>query len=904
MADTPELSTLQQENARLREELEALREQCAILTEAEALTDAGSFVWNLADGALHYSPNLLALAGVTPGTLEGRLDAALRFVHPDDRTRASEEIAQMVAQARTWPLEYRMLLPDGRERIWLTCLRFTLDQAGRPARCFGVHRDVTGQREAEAQRELLGALVEASPASITVHDFEGRCLYANPSTLTLHGYPPDAVLGLTELDAPESAALRPERLRRVLEEGEAEFEVVHLRRDGSPIPFQVSARRARWRGQDVLLSIALDVSEHRRVEAALRESEEKFRSLAECSQDYIMRYDRELRHTYMNSAGLRVSGRTAAEMVGLTHREAGFPEDLCVLWEERIRRVFETGEPVRARFDWEAVDGLRSLDWMLSPEFDEHGKVKSVIGVSRDVTEHKRAEDELARREAQLRKIFDILPVGLWFADEAGTLLRGNPAGVRIWGAEPRVPVGEFGVFKARRLPSRQEIAPDDWALARTIREGVTITDELLEIDAFDGQQRIILNSTAPVLDDAGRLQGAVVVNQDITELRQLEGRLHQSQKLETIGRLAGGVAHDFNNLLTVINANAEMALADPLPEFARESVAEIRKAGERAAALTGQLLAFSRRQVVEPRPVLLDRVLLDMDRMLRRLIGEHIELVTLPGEGLRPVLIDPGQLSQVLTNLVVNARDAMPQGGKLTIETRNEVLDAEAARAHPELSPGPFVALAVTDTGVGMDEQVRARLFEPFFTTKPVGSGTGLGLSTCYGIVRQSGGVIQVQSAPGKGTTMTVLLPAHGLDAPEADPPRAATVPHGSESVLLVEDDAGIRRLAERLLGQAGYRVRVAANGSEALAVVEAGERFQLLLTDVVMPLMGGRELADRVRTRQPWVKVLFMSGYTDDSIGSQGVLDPGILLVQKPFSPADLLRRVRETLEPGGGA
>jgi signal transduction histidine kinase len=387
----------------------------------------------------------------------------------------------------------------------------------------------------------------------------------------------------------------------------------------------------------------------------------------------------------------------------------------------------------------------------------------------------------------------------------------------------------------------------------------------------------------------------------DITERKRLEQQLLQSQKMETIGRLAGGIAHDFNNILTVINGNAEMSLMF-LDKFdpSRDAFEEIRKSGERAASLTRQLLAFSRKQIVEPQVINLNSLFMEMDKMLRRLIGEHIELITIPADTLSPVRADPGQIEQVLTNLVVNARDAMPAGGKLTIETRNVQLDEEYAKTHPETKPGKYVMFAVTDTGTGMDDETRSLAFEPFFTTKPKGSGTGLGLSTCYGIVQQNNGGIWLYSEPGKGTSVKVYLPVYESASISNGIPKAMELPRGTETILLVEDDPGIRYLITRLLQKTGYRVQVASNGSEALSVIN-GEPgiFHLLVTDVVMPLMGGKELADRVSEILPDIKILFMSGYTDDSIVHHGILEEGILFIQKPFTPGDFLRKVREALD-----
>jgi nitrogen-specific signal transduction histidine kinase len=386
-----------------------------------------------------------------------------------------------------------------------------------------------------------------------------------------------------------------------------------------------------------------------------------------------------------------------------------------------------------------------------------------------------------------------------------------------------------------------------------------------------------------------------------MTERRALEEQFRQAQKMEAVGRLAGGVAHDFNNLLTVILSYTDMLMEDASPKDARaEDLSEIRKAAVAAASLTRQLLAFSRQQVIEPRLLNLNDVVESSEKMLRRLIGEDIDVQATLSSTPLTVLIDPGQLEQVMMNLAVNARDAMPTGGKLTLETANVTLDAEYARDHWPVTPGNFAMLAVSDIGCGMDEQTRSRMFEPFFTTKGAAHGTGLGLATVYGIVKQSNGFISVYSEPGKGTSFKIYLPL--LDeAPEqyaAKPGSEATpTPSGTETILLAEDATAVRVAARQILERLGYTVLEAANGADALSAARAA--IDLLLTDVVMPEMSGRELVDRFAKLRPSTKVLFMSGYTDDAIVRHGVLRPGTAYLQKPFSADTLGRKVREVLD-----
>jgi signal transduction histidine kinase/DNA-binding response OmpR family regulator len=452
---------------------------------------------------------------------------------------------------------------------------------------------------------------------------------------------------------------------------------------------------------------------------------------------------------------------------------------------------------------------------------------------------------------------------------------------------------------------------PDLWPKVGPIYESVLAGGEpvtSLEVTghtpATRGDARHWLASYYPV-----RIQGDVigvgVIIIDVTEAKRLEEQFRQAQKMEGIGRLAGGIAHDFNNLLTVINGFSGLLLADaPEHHPFRPMLKDIHKAGDRAAALTRQLLAFSRKQILQPRVFDLNALVADIHKMLARMIGEDVQLVTVPAPGLARIKADAGQVEQVIMNLAVNARDAMPSGGKLTIETANITLDEEYARVHAPLHAGDYVMASISDTGAGMDSETQSHIFEPFFTTKGT-KGTGLGLSTVYGIVKQSGGYIWVYSELGRGTTFKIYLPrvpsieepaVHAVTAPV----RFQKVEPGTETILLVEDEANLRYLARQYLEKQGYRVIEAADGAVAMQIAVAHEGIiHLLLTDVIMPGMNGRELAQRISEIRPNVKVLYMSGYTENVIGQDGTLDAGVRLLQKPFNLRDLKSKVREVLD-----
>ena len=510
--------------------------------------------------------------------------------------------------------------------------------------------------------------------------------------------------------------------------------------------------------------------------------------------------------------------------------------------------------------------------------------------VLRYAIERKRAEEALREREAYYRTILEHIGDAVFIAAPDSRYLDVNPRACELTG---------YSREELLRLRISDTYAAEERAAAAAlVSEVATGRPVVLERSLVRKDGTVLtVESNARRLPD-GRLLGAV---RDITERKKLEDQLRQAQKLEAVGRLAGGVAHDFNNVLTAIFGYVDLVLEDvPAGSPPRQDLEEIRKAAERAAGLTRQLLAFSRQQVLQPVVLNVTDVVQDIDKMVRRLVGEDVAVRLNLASDVGNVRTDPGQLQQVIMNLVVNARDAMPTGGKLLIETDNADLTEQYAELHQPVTPGRYVMLAVSDTGTGMTAETRARIFEPFFTTKEKGRGTGLGLSTVYGIVKQSGGYIWVYSEPGRGTTFKIYLPRVDAPAERVAAPREAGTLAGTESTLLAEDDAMLRPLAKGLLEKLGYLVLEAENAEQALAIARAhSARIHLLVADVVMPGASGRELARRLAESRPDTKVLYVSGYTDDAIVQHGMLEPGLNFLQKPFTPAALARKVREVLD-----
>jgi PAS domain S-box-containing protein len=733
------------------------------------------------------------------------------------------------------------------------------------------------------------------PAIVTHNAAYGRIVgvKARPSTpfaeLPFSLYLPDRMTRVPPEEWPAPTAARtgeavPERelhLRR----SNGEWRVLMV--SAAPLPRVLGDHVGRAAG------VLLDVTERRRAEEDLSRRGQLLRLVIETSPDPVFVKNRESQLLFANPATLRAIGLPMEKVVGHSDRE--FYEDTAIgmAIEANDRRIMERGVEEVVEETVPSPGGDRVFLSTKTPWRDSTGQVIGLVGIARDITQRKWAEEALRGSERRFRALIEHASDMLLLVDGSGTIRFWSPAASEALGWTESEVLGKEALELVH--PEDRHAVVDAFRNLSGAAGGSV--PHRARMRHRDGGYRVVDGVGRDLRNDPAI--GAVVLNvRDVTEQARTEELLLQSQKLDSIGRLAGGIAHDFNNLLTVIlcSVESEGEALDAGKPVAREDIEQIREAGERARDLTSHLLAFAKRQVIAPATVDLNAMLAGSERLLQRLLGETIRLETSPGPDLWPVRCDPAQMEQVLFNLAVNARDAMPAGGSLCIGTAN----VHAEPGQPDLAAGDWVRLRVRDSGSGMSREVKDHLFEPFFTTKPSGQGTGLGLATVYGIVRQAGGQVRVESDPGSGTTFDVLLPRTRPVEAEPRPLPRESATGGSETVLLVEDDAGVREVAARALRSAGYRVIAASGAAGAVEAMKAEARPPtMLVTDVIMPDTTGRQLADQLRSGQPELRVLFLSGYAHDVIGPHGVLDPAESFLAKPFSPTSLLAKVRQVLD-----
>jgi len=636
-----------------------------------------------------------------------------------------------------------------------------------------------------------------------------------------------------------------------------------------------------------------------RIRRQLVQREELFHLISENAADMIAVVDMEGKRLYNSLSFEKALGYSPEELQSSSSFEQIHPDD-----RERVKKATEDARRSGIGSTLEYRLRHKNGSWLVlestsSVIRNSDGEPEKLVIVNRDITERKRAEEALRRSEAGFRSVVEDAPYGIYRASTGGRFLQVNPA------------LQKMLSYEVAEELLRKDLASDIFRHTgeyQRLTEALTGTEEVKDIELEwkrqDGTPITVRCSGRRINDENGAPAYFEVFAEDVTEKRILEKQLRMAQKMEAIGRLSGGIAHDFNNLLgVIIGYSRVLNKALSTNNALREHAVEIEKAGQRAASLTKQLLAFSRQQVLTPAVLNLNTLASDMEKMLPRLLGEDIEVSLALDPELGDVKADQSQVEQVIMNLAVNARDAMPLGGKLKIQTANVELDQAYTWNHPGSKVGSYVLLAVTDTGTGMDAGTLTHIFEPFFTTKERGKGTGLGLATVYGVVKQSNGYIWVDSAPGKGASFQIYLPRHvGQQAVDEQIIDSSEKLRGTETILLVEDAEPLRKLAQTFLEAGGFRVLSAESGESALEVMASfGGTFDLLLTDVVMPGINGRVLAEQMLPRQPGMRVLYMSGYTDSFIAGHGVLDPGTHLLHKPFTEEILIRKVREVLDGG---
>jgi PAS domain S-box-containing protein len=782
-------------------------------------------------------------------------------------------------------------------------------------------RNVSDRIRAEAK---FRGLLEAAPDATIGVRADGTIALVNAQAERMFGYRREELVGRpVEVLVPEAVRGRhPEHRTRYAANAEHRpmgegMELAARRRDGTEFPCEISLSAIDTEDGQLVSAAVRDVTERRRA----AEAQSRLASIILSSHDAILGKTRDGVITSWNPGAERLYGYTAEEITG-QHASVLYPPERRALEADVLARIaagerVEQYETRRVRKDGTTI----TVSLSMSPIADTSGHIIGVASVSRDVSDRVRAE-------AKFRGLLEAAPDAIVGVTPDGAITLVNTQAERLFGyrrdellgqsIEVLVPESVRAVHPGHRTEyfahPRARPMGAGMQLAARRKDGTEFPAEI-SLSSLETEDGPVVSAAIRDVADRLELQAERERLKTRAERERLEAQLHQSQRLESLGQLAGGVAHDFNNLLAVmLNYTSfiaeEVGAAhgdDPAWQAVLHDITQVQRAGRRATELTHQLLAFGRREVVRPQVLNLNTVVTEVEALLRRTLGEHIQLHTALAHDLWPVLADPGQLEQILVNLAVNSRDAMPDGGALGIDTSNHLVSDTDAPSHHDLRPGRHVKLCVTDTGTGIPPEVAERAFEPFFTTKPKGEGSGLGLATVYGIVTQAGGQASITSSPGAGTTFTAFLPATDRRPvpTEATASASGTRRRGGETVLIVEDEDALREVARRILTRNGYQVLTAANGPEAIKIAEdTDSRIDLLLSDVIMPHMLGKDLAFTMRERYPHVRVLYMSGYAQPVLASQGTLDPGVILVEKPFSESTLLERIREVLDEPGAA
>ncbi|MBD3257796.1 PAS domain S-box protein, partial [candidate division GN15 bacterium] len=743
-------------------------------------------------------------------------------------------------------------------------------------------------------------LFDKAPEPLFLLDKQQHVRQANQAAADMYGFAPRNLVRLRAADIvhPDMRANISDRLARSMRD-HTWFESRHVRADGTDFPVEVQVREVEIDGRQMMFGSVHDVSSRYEAEQALRVSEERLRLALDAAEMGMWVWDVPVNDVEWSDGVARIFGIEPGEFEKtyesfLKRVHEGDQERV----DTRVRTVLEDREFTEYQEEFRIAwpDGtVRWIELRGRIDRDQAGAPTTFAGIVLDTTERNKAAEALRESEERYRTYVDVAPIAIILLSKDGHILDANSAATRMFGYT----IEELHAHTVFELDVSESSAPAAEAFAMLQEKGELRSER--RIQCKDNDYRVVdLNA---VLLGNGQVLGCAI---DITERRVLEDQLRKAQKMEAVGQLAGGVAHDFNNILQAISGYTDLLLSDaPEGSSNREMLSEIANASQRAGRLVSQLLAFSRRQVMRPETLDLNEVIAALTGMLSRIIPESIKVDFVPGHALGWVQADRGMIEQLVTNLCVNARDAMPEGGKLTIETEMVYVDGDYKKAHAWARVGRYVLLSVTDTGKGMDKATLDHIFEPFFTTKAVGKGTGLGLATVYGIVKQHDGIINAYSEPGQGTTFKVYLPLSERSAIDVGTKVEGRAVGGTETILLAEDDEAVRGLAERVLTRAGYTVLTAEDGKRALEVFQAHkDTVDALLVDVVMPGLSGRGVLEEIRKTKPDIPVVFASGYSENVVHTNFVVKAGIRLVQKPFSHDALLRAIRGAIDEKKGA
>ncbi|MBN1515784.1 PAS domain S-box protein [Candidatus Sumerlaeota bacterium] len=820
-------------------------------------------------------------------------------IHPKDQGRFYQSVLSSAQNLTPWRQELRLISEDGEER-WYDCISRPEMQPDGEILWDGIILDITERKQAENSLLLTRFCFEHTSVGIILFDPDGMVVDVNPVACKNMGYTHEELcrLDVYKIDPLVSTEDVQELLRKMRIKGVHVFESVHQRKDGSRFPVEVTLNGFKYDYDNYVICFANDITERKKAEKALRESEIKYRLLHESMMDAFVSRDMEGHILEANSIYQKMTGYSLEELHQMTYQDLTpakwhEPEQNIVKREVLTRGFSEVYEKEYLRKDG-AIIPIELRTYLLR---DDSGEPCGLWAMIRDISERKMTEEHLRLIEFCVENS----SISIFQVDEPDARIRmANKHACDTLGYTRE----ELCNMSALEIDTN--VTLEGWRKHRkNIRKSKSRTVETTH-RRKDGTT-FPVEVTISFFNFKGK-EYAFSFVQDITERKKveednakLELQLRQAQKLESVGQLAGGIAHDFNNMLSVILGYAELLKLDlPLESSEWSHVLEIEKAATHSKEITRQLLAFSRKQIIAPESINLNQLIDERKKTLARLIGENIELRFIPADDLGLIRFDPSQLDQILINLAINARDAMPSGGKLTLETGNVTLDEEYCRTHVEHRPASYVLLKISDNGIGMDRETVTHVFEPFFTTKEVGKGTGLGLATVYGIIKQNEGTINVYSEVGLGTTFKIYIPRSD-DAPESRK-RAEPISliSGSETILLVEDDEMVRGMTSAMLEQLGYTTIIADSPEHAVSICEDNDdKVDLLLTDVVMPGISGTELSEKIQKFRPGIKTLYMSGYTTNVIVHHGMLEDSVNFIQKPFSLNDLARKIRLTLD-----